>query len=446
MSSSAHQWISTNLSITGFTEATSAFMTCKELVENALDATVSVDEAVINLHIDESGDYLQICSQDNGTGFMVDSVEALVNVFQSTRSVTEGGTCGKFGVGLKAMAYMSHTLGGGKQITIRSPLQGTDSSVSFSLGVLASGEIEISDAELGEHVECTSITVWAPRPSAMDKFCKDFREYLSELTIFRVGIRITFSVNDDEEDVFAHLSAGVPKSVKHKDPSGLVECVVSISQRNNLSDDSIKMISLIRFVNGVPLLSANACGCNLLQAAALVIARTSASMGLELSQEAFTTSSVIKCSRNVRVSSPDSTWHHLTVRVNLIQPSCRVEYSSLLKEAVVGITRQEGAPTLQVIVSRAVKGGLKRIQNRFRNQFQSNEEYEHSRALKFYIPIIAKNLSEAAGRVSNNLFRERLSDIFTSELLSDQSQLESKLNCILTETLGNSASLDSRSA
>lgn len=169
-------------------------------------------------------------------------------------------------------------------------------------------------------------------------------------------------------------------------------------------------------------------------------------MGLEFLDDSFSPFSIVRSSRNIRACSPHSTWHNLTVRVNLIYPSARVEYSSLIKEAVMGIGRQEGAPTLQVIVGRAVKGALRRMQNRFRSQFQSNEEYEHSRALRFYIPIIAKNLSEAAGRVNDKACKERLTDMFTLDVLNDQSQLESKLKTILVERLGSSTLLESRRA
>ena len=169
-------------------------------------------------------------------------------------------------------------------------------------------------------------------------------------------------------------------------------------------------------------------------------------MGLEFLDDSFSPFSIVRSNRTIRACSPHSTWHNLTVRVNLIYPSARVEYSSLIKEAVVGIGRPEGSPTLQVIVARAVKGSLRRMQNRFRSQFQSNEEYEHSRALRFYIPIIAKNLSEAAGRVNDKSCKERLNDMFTFEVLNDQTQLESKFKSILVERLGCSTSLESRSA
>ena len=428
MNSSAYQWISSNLSITGFTERNGAFMSCKELIENSVDATAGVADPAVSVRIYEEDGLLQIRCTDNGSGFRVDSVEALINVFHSTRSTEETATsCGKFGIGLKAMAYMSHSLCGGRQVSVSSPVHGTDTSVNFELSVGGSGEIEISDAHLGGQIETTSITVWSPRPESFVDFTDNLREYMNELVVFKSSLKLSLSVGDEEDEEYTHISCS--RSVGHKDPSGLFECLVSI-QTDNQQAQQTTQARIVRFVNGVPLLSQNTTSCILLQSIVLSLSKSSASMGIDLgATEVTAASSMVSVLRPIRTASPSSTWHQLTLRVNLTCPSCRVEYGSLLKESVVG-----GEASMSVAFGRGVKTALRKIQSRFKTQFQSNEDYERSRALQFYIPGIAKHLAEACMRIADESHRIRLGD-----LLANHDLLESKLKTALVESLGSTS-------
>jgi DNA topoisomerase VI subunit B len=437
MNSTGCQWISSNLSITGFTRDSAAFMTCKELIENAIDSTYNTLGAIISLRVDESGDQLRIMCSDNGGGFGVASVEALVNVFQSNKSSKTDLSCGKFGVGLKAMAYMSHEYCG-SQISVISPVQGTDTSVSFSLRVAESSEIEIVETELLSGEDSTVISVCTPRPTDFHQFLRGVRDYMSELTVFRPLIELSLTINDEDGEIFHRGCAQLPRSVKHKDPSGMVECVLSICEKTRPGTESISTVSIVRFVNGVPLLCSHSSSCVVMQAAAHTIVRNGANIGLEFIGDGFSPSSAVSCKREVRVSSPNSTWKELKMRINILSPSAQVDYGSLLKDSVAGIMHNDGRPSLNLIVSRAVKVALRKIQNKFRTQLQSTEQYERLRARSSYIPSIVKNLSECVFRIRNPVCRLRLQELLSAGSSDFQEDLETELKRILMESLGGS--------
>jgi hypothetical protein len=69
-------------------------------------------------------------------------------------------------------------------------------------------------------------------------------------------------------------------------------------------------------------------------------------------------------------------------------------------------------------------------------QFQSNEVFEHKRALSVYIPSIAHNLADLVARVAANSDYET-TRLRLRELLGDTTteNVEAKLKSVMTETL-----------
>ena len=175
MNSTGSQWISSNLSLTGFTLSQAAFMTCKELIENALDATSSCSQPSVGLHIESGAECLEISCSDNGSGFGVDSIESLHTVFQSTPAVGGDVRTGKFGIGLKAIAMMSHSACRGRDVVITSVRAGSDACIQFSLGCGESNEVVIKEVTLAHSPDhspgvTSRVTVFSPHPSDFDAF------------------------------------------------------------------------------------------------------------------------------------------------------------------------------------------------------------------------------------------------------------------------------------
>jgi DNA topoisomerase VI subunit B len=421
MNVSGSQWISSNLSITGFSDDLACFMTMKELVENALDAIGSCERPSIELHIEEVYGFVDITCKDNGCGFRVDSVEALVTVFQSSRLRDSSSTIGKFGVGLKAMALMSHQKCSGHRIRVQSCLPGANSTVSFEMGVGASGEIEIFDATLTQGGEnSTSVCVRSPGPPEFSSFVRNMRQYLQELVLARRSLCITLSVNDEDSSVIHPIT--LENHTFHRDPSNVVEVSISISKDTRLVDSIVRVT---RVVNGVPLLASQSC--TVAHTCMSTLQKQSSCLGMGFSDEKNFDTIYTKMKL---VSSPQgSDWNLLDVRINIIPPPGQtVDYGSLTKDSVVGLVG--GSASLSTLVTRSVKACLRKMQSTYSSEFQSVHDYEFTCALKTYIPVIAKNLAQVAVRIRDP--RKLMQETFSSE---DVETIESKLKTVLTDRL-----------
>ena len=184
----------------------------------------------------------------------------------------------------------------------------------------------------------------------------------------------------------------------HHDPSGFLHCAVSLEEE---ATGLGSRVLVRRFVNGVPLMSTNSGTCHLLAGALAGTAKMCPSMGIELAGGGFRPESIVTCGIWVAKRPQESTWTALVVRVNLVQPPNDVDYNCLSKDGVVGI--KSSAAGLAGIVSRCVRSGLRKVQTKFPNQFQSNEDYERKRALNVYIPSIAHNLAACLVRSGRDL-------------------------------------------
>lgn len=425
---SSSQWISSNLSLTGFTVANAALMTCKELIENAIDATRDVPEQRASLVIEANADHFVITCNDNGRGFASDSVDAIHTLFRSSKV----GECsvkstGKFGIGLKAMALMSSRECGGKDVTIRSLAEDADKDVTFTIGCGDSGEVEIKSLDVSDRGSddggfTTTVAVCVPC-CPIESFRKSLWAYLSELGRF-VDSSITVSFIDEDPVVFCEDSS-LSRCVQYKDPSGFVSCLVSwnsdFSGENN-------QLSIIRFVNGVPLVTTNGSNCLLLHGVLLSLTRLSASLGIQLGHPLVpkVDASLVASTVVVEGAPHESSWTQLVVRVNLTAPADQVDYACLSKSSVSGL---QGS-NLTMVVSRCLRVALRRLQSKFASQFQSVEAFEHKNAVGRYIPVIVHNLIEMADRVQTDEIRAKLTDLLGADFDAKQKLFECLLRLL----------------
>lgn len=406
------QWMSANLSLAGFTSDLSAFMTCKELIENALDALSDSSDGSLKLEVDAGPSNWLISCEDSGRGFEVDSVESLVNVFSSSNSGSAQISTGKFGIGLKAMVIMSSEACK-SDVVITSAIRGSGTSVVFRLRCNPVGEIVMSEPALIERPSLqwtTRVSVNCPVPPAADGFVRNVCAYLSELFVFRTKMHCEFrfggrSVVNRVPNREEPMSES---SVSHNDASGLVRCTASLK----FGESGPRSISIIRFVNGVPLITVNSAGCSLLQGTVGVVAKLSASLGMEVAQS-IVASCIVRSQLAVIAGPPDSSWSSLVVRINIVQPSCNIEYNCLSKDGVVGVKKTSAS--LPVVLGRCVRGSLKKAQSKFGSEFQSHEDFEFKCALKNHIPSIAYNLSVLCGRVGSIPGREKLLKLLNTQ-------------------------------
>ena len=418
------QWIAANLSITGFSEDFAAFMTVKELVENSIDASAAVGTPVLSLHIERCSDFLEVSCTDNGNGFGVDSVEALTQVFTSSRVSTPVSSVGKFGIGLKAMAMLSHLKCNGRRVSVSSGIRGTSTCVSFELGIDQCGEVAISQAAL---VDCnedscsTRVTVASPQPPDFEEFKRGVIDYLTELTRARPSVTVSLGFNDEEPEPI-RVEESDSKPVLFSDPSETVTCSVCVICKSARRSTEDARIRLVRSVNGVPLITQNSAGCILRQASMAAIVKSSASMGIDV-ESASVDDSVVFSSLKVKSTPLDSSWSEVVIRVDARLASSDVEYVCLSKNGIVGSKTQSVTAAL---VGRAVRTALRRTQARFRAQFLSSEAFEHKMAISKHIPVIARHLTEVSSRISDAGIRAKIASLF--DIQGDrESDLKSKL-------------------
>jgi DNA topoisomerase VI subunit B len=401
------QWISDNLALAGFTGESAAFMTCKELLENGLDATRNQTSARLELRINtDCPNYVKILCSDNGIGFRGDSVGAISTIFVSARSSASAvtPTTGKFGLGLKAVALTSHKECDGRDVMIRTRGNSSD-VVEFCLGVEVD-TLVIKNVDVVKPASCddlssgftTSVCAFAPIPTDVDKFLNEICNYTAELVLGTPIITVDLRIDSDPVDT--HTSPdSIPKSVTHKDPSMLVHCTISLPKRSESG------IHITRFINGAPLITLGCSGCVMIEGVQSTLKKSCSSLGIELASSS-TIKSITSHGIDVLSKPQGSTWHSMDIRVFLQIPSIDIEYNSLTKSGVSGIKSTE--KSLAPIVARCVKSALKKLQSRFPSQFQSMEDFERKQAVGKYIPVIAHNLTEMIRRLRSEDMRNRL--------------------------------------
>lgn len=406
--------MSANLSLAGFSGNLCGFMTCKELIENAIDATCEGPVGSIKLEVNARESNWLVSCEDNGRGFEVDSVEALCNVFSSSKRNPGRPSTGKFGVGLKAMVIMSSETCK-QDVLITSAIRGSGSAVKFRLSCDPLGEVVMSEPCLIERSSSgwtTQVLVHCPVSPSMEEFVESVSVYIRELcTSFKapqLGVEFIFNGKS-----IIKLPTNEPVSfVSHHDASGLIRCTASLG-----FGEGTRRITIVRFVNGVPLITPSSTACSLLQGALGVVCKLSPSLGIELGKGSVTESSTDMVRSHVSVASgpPDSLWTTLNIRINIVQQESRnIEYNCLSKDAVIGV--KNTSASLPIVVARCVKACLKKAQVKFRSEFQSHEDYEYKCAVAKHIPCIAHNLSALCERIiisssSSDSLRKQIGEV-----------------------------------
>ena len=404
------QWISANISLTGFTRVNAAFMACKELLENSIDATRDVETPRIELSLSLHDEYFRITCADNGRGFASESVDAIHTMFRSSKlgENSASGT-GKFGIGLKAMVVMSNLECEGREVSIQSQAKDEESLITFNIGCCELGEVVIKSFKVGtcvDHSEyCTLVTVHAP---FMSDCFKDISIYIQELIsgcFLSPSLSVTLNLGD-QSNVYQYTES--PRTFFHKDSlfSGLVSLVPT----------PVSTIVITRYVNGVPLITSNATesNCTLLSVITDVVRKRASSLGLVFSQPVVPIStSIVQSSLSLSGQPNGCSWGSILIRINLATNSDRLEYTCLSKSAL---------SNKNFDIRRFLHTFLKRMQNKFSTQFQSIESWEHKRALNEYIPMIAKNLtlmiqnSSIEGENWDEIIRKSLSELLNEPL------------------------------
>jgi DNA topoisomerase VI subunit B len=425
---SSSQWISSNLSLAGFDEENTPFMIVKELLDNALDACCGRSVQQVEVHFEQHPDYIEISCSDNGIGFNSESIESIHTVFQSSRFLTGDSCTGKFGIGLKAVAFVSYS-GCSKHLHISSRRASSSTCISFYLVCDDSGDITIRDVSVAEHCEneeaTTTVTAYTRHTQNFEQYLVKVHKYVSESVRLRPNCSISCSVNDEDPEIF--LPANIPRSITHSDPSGMLQANASIVS----TPKNRPTISIIRYVNGTPLTTRNCMNCVLSSCCQSGIGKMCASMGIEMAS-AFSPSDIVTISAGVSNTPHGSSWTGVVIRLNLVHPTRCVDYTCLSKDGVCGI--QSTASSLTSIVTRCLRSTLKKLQTKHPTQFQSNEQYERHRALSVYIPSIAFNLAQLVVRIRerNCEASAKLFDLFSE---GERETVEEKLKRLLTDSI-----------
>ena len=407
------RWISNNLCLTGLDVERSPFMVCKELVENSLDAVRSIATGVVEIRLECLDDVLEITCSDNGSCFEPQSVTAIHKVFESHRGPSNGHvSCGKFGVGMKAMALLCSKHCSGRCLSVRTVVGvGTESPyhVSFQVSADANGNISICEPELsGGHNQVgdmhTFVTAYAPLgTNSITKISQDITCYLRALT--RSQPRLDLKLFIDDEIIPIPIPCCISES-QLCDPSGIFDCSLSI-ERVDLSPDSTPYISILRYVNGAPLITPGSSlnNCGLLAGTVTGLLRICSSLGIEIGISQPVIKSIVEWSLPISNVPQESTWNSLTVSLSVSCSSKDVQYPSLCKSAVVGVG---SSTSLERLVSRCVIDSMKKFQKRIPSQFQSPDDHEYKKAISHHIPVIAYNLAQ--------VFRRSRADTSSSDL------------------------------
>ena len=178
MSKNPSSWFTDNLSIAGFSADLAAFTTCRELIENAVDASRASALKKIRIKLSEvEPNILEVAVLDWGKGMSSETVDSFTCLFESTAGSSHRPTTsnaeiqavGRFGVGLKLAAINS-------EISTGRALRVTSGGVSFSLHA---DRVEIIFPT--EHFPENPVTCVTAYAEISGNFRSQFNEYFYEI-------------------------------------------------------------------------------------------------------------------------------------------------------------------------------------------------------------------------------------------------------------------------
>jgi len=380
MSDAATGWFARNLAIAGFSEHTAAFTTCKELIDNAVDASRVSGGHKVNLILEQlTPDLVKISCEDWGTGFSQANLDSLSDLFNSTK-VDDCISAGKFGIGLKLILLSSIKLTG-QPVEIT----GLDFSVILTLTNSKIDFVEFRHFSPAPDSPSTRITVFS---NSADPEDLKFRvsSYLSELAQSFPTWKFLLSG--------AAIERHAGEVVEFQDTRFLcsLEILPGCPEK--------KKFEIVRLINSTPLIF-NGAECALLSGAIAGLAQSAPSLGVsDLSNPGVSRSSQAELG-----CQGLGAWGRLRLRVDVSLTAEACEYASLAKTALAP------NPDLAAGVTRAVSKTLARAKRRWPAQLKSLADAGRQAALKIHIPALAESLAGIFGRAKSSEVRQKVEEL-----------------------------------
>jgi len=405
-----------NMVLSGFPQHP-FFMTCKELVDNAVDAIDTEEvlstavEVEINQNCEQVGQ-LGLTVRDKGHGISPDSLGVLSEVFNSSKAEDERirGSAGQFGVGLK-MVLLQARNDIGDQASLRVCARASSGNLCFDLKYFA--EEQRIDWNRVKGVIRTPLTEWTTEvfaPVAGDgSAVQCAMQYMSLLVLFRnVGIRVVCNgvptqigygtdvrgrrQRLDSGLLFAGLRSDNPSAVffgKRGDGFWCTESCMEAEAPDQLQPLTIR---LYRFANGMPLLGGGAAACAITQEVVQWARTRGAEFGIaglraHDSGDGPTEFAVVLQGQVV----PGRSWHTGNLGVN-VKVAGRVKFTSLTKAVVASCGE----------TSRAVTSALEGVFSCFKvehpSEAHSLREWKWKTIIEVDAPHLAKSMASIAVR------------------------------------------------
>jgi len=405
-----------NMALSGFPQHP-FFMTCKELVDNAVDAINSEEilstavEVEINQNCEQVGQ-LGLTVRDKGHGISPDSLGVLAEVFNSSKADDDStrGSAGQFGVGLK-MVLLQARNDIGDQAALRVCARASSGNLCFDLKYFS--EQQRIDWNRVKGVIRTPLTEWTTEvfaPVAGDaSSVQCAMQYMSLLVLFRnVGIRVVCNgvptqvgygsdgrarrERLDNGLLFAGLRSENSSSTYFGKRGDSFWCTRSSVEQEATDQLQPLTIRLYRFANGMPLLGGGAAACAITQAVVQWASTRGADYGIVGLRahdpgDGPTDFAVVLQGQGV----PGRRWNSGNLGVN-VKVAGRVKFTSLAKAVVAS-----GADT-----TRAVTGALEGVFNNFKtenpHEAHSLREWRWKTIIEVDAPHLAKSMAGIAVR------------------------------------------------
>ena len=376
----AASWFTKNLAIAGFSDHASAFTTCKELIDNAVDASRSTEKQRVSVYIEELGSgVVKISCEDWGSGFTQTALEALSNLFVSTKNDTCVST-GKFGIGLKLVLLSSLKLTG-------QPVEVNGKTFAVKL-VLQDSAIEIVDFQNTVDLPnafSTRITVYSISHD-VEALINQVHAYLIDLAESLPCWNFYFSGKQ--------VTAPKVEAVSYRDP--IVSC--SVYFLPGVTDN--RKVEISRSVNSVPLIF-NGTDCCIMSGAIASLTQCAPSIGLR----DLRNPGVSELHAQVGCQCDSGDWGKIKLRIDVSLPVDKCVYVSLAKNALVADA------DLSACVNRVVSKALARTKRRWPNQLQSLADAGRQAALKIHIPALAESFADIFARSTSEEMRLKVEEL-----------------------------------
>ena len=376
----ATTWFSRNLAIAGFSEHASAFTTCKELIDNAVDASRATDQQRVCISIEAIGsDVVKICCKDWGSGFTQAALEALSNLFVSTKNDTCTST-GKFGIGLK-LVLLSSLKQTGQPVEVYGKTFGIKLTMKDS-------SIEIADFQnihASPNSFSTSIIVYSISHD-IEALQERVHAYLAELA--------------ESLPCWNFLLSGTAVTVPKVDAVFYTDQILTCSAYFCPGASDNKKLEICRSVNFVPLIF-NGTDCCLLAGAVASLTQCAASLGLK----ELRNPGVSDLHAQISCQSESGSWGKLRIRINANLNVDKCQYVSLAKNALVADAE------LSASVNRAVSKVLARAKRRWPKQLQSLADAGRHAAFKIYIPALAESFANIFTKSTSQEMRMKVEEL-----------------------------------